>query len=167
VDMRELGLLVISAKLFLQPDYVAGARWENVVSGVRARLLEAFSFDRRDLAQDAVLSVAVAAMQAVPGVDYVDVDAFGAIPEKTTDATGRATRPLTPDEIVARVQSIIGANVSPAGDMLLRLNLARLRQLQGRVRVRPAYAQPNGLIRPAQLVYLSPRVPDTLILNRG
>jgi hypothetical protein len=156
VDVRELELLVISAKVSLQADYV----WETVVSAVRARLLDTFSFDRRELAQDAILSEAVAAMQAVPGVDYVDVDAFGVIPEKTVDPATGALRPLTPAEIVAAAQRLALPDTT--------ISLAnRLPQPYGRVRVRPAYAQSNGLIRPAQLAYLSPQVPDTLILNRG
>jgi hypothetical protein len=156
VAVRELELLVISAKIALQADYV----WENVVSAVRARLLEAFSFDRRELAQDALLSEAVAAMQAVPGVDYVDVDVFGAIPERINDQTTGAPRPLTPGEIVEAVQRLALAATS-----VYQPN--KLRTSPGRVRARPAYAQANGLIRPAQLAYLSPQVPDTLILNRG
>ena len=80
VDTREMLLLVISATVYLQPDYV----WDQVVTNVRTKLLDTFSFDRRELGQDAVLSEAIAVMQAVPGVAYVDVDNFGGIPEKKT-----------------------------------------------------------------------------------
>ena len=157
VRLRELELLVISAKLYLQPDYV----WENVVSAVRARLLDTFSFEHRDLAQDALQSEAVSAMQAVPGVDYVDVDVFGAIPEKTIDPATGTPRPLTPAEIVTAVQLL-----TQTGPVMMPRD-PRLIVRPGRVRARPAWVQPNGLIRAAQLAYLSPQVPDTLILNRG
>ena len=76
--MRELLLLVISANIRILPDYI----WDQVVAQVRRRLLETFSFERRDLGQDVVLSEVISAMQAVPGVAYVDVDVLGGHPRK-------------------------------------------------------------------------------------
>lgn len=141
VDMRELLLLVISAKIYLQADYV----WEKVVSEVRAQLLDAFSFDRRELGQDAMLSEVLAVMQAVRGVAYVDVDVFDAISEKVTDVGVRRLR--TPKEITDLVHGM-----TPPPCDRVPVDLAD---------------NPGDVLHAAQLAFLSPLVLDTLILNRG
>ena len=131
VAVRDVSLLVIEAGVRLLPDY----DWEKVSPKVRAALLDAFAFDRRDLAQDALLSQAVRAVHSVPGVDYVDVDVFDAV--KGT---------LDKDELKRRKD--------------LKLN--------NRLRARAARLEGTGggrSIRPAELLYLSPAVPDTVILK--
>ncbi|HXS04535.1 MAG TPA: putative baseplate assembly protein, partial [Rhodanobacter sp.] len=79
LQVRELLALTLSAKVGLAPDYV----WESVEPQLRAALLDAFGFERRALAQNIYLSEIVACMQAVRGVAWVDVDAFGSIDEAT------------------------------------------------------------------------------------
>jgi hypothetical protein len=143
VDLRELQLLVLSAKVQIDPDY----RWDKVEPRIRAALLDAFSFDRRELGDDALLSVAISVMQGVAGVEWVDVDSFGGIPERVPDAGGR--RLLDPGEIALAVKAIADRG---APDQRVSVNLAA--------------AEPEG-IRPAQLAYLSPLVPATLILNEA
>ena len=91
--VRELMLMVISARVRLMPDY----QWEPVVVRVREALLDAFGFEARELGQDVLLSEVISVMQSVRGVAYVDVDSFGGIPEKINDFGAR--RLLTPDEI--------------------------------------------------------------------
>lgn len=170
VDLRELLLLVMSAKVYLQADYV----WEPVVAKVRSRLLDAFSFDRRELGQDALLSEAIAVMQATPGVAYVDVDIFGAIPEKTADPETKTRRLLTPKEITEFVQTMLdpsygqqpetSRSAPPPPAWLSQLPAGR----QPLDRVIANLAGPeDGTLRPAQLAIFSSLVPDTLILNRG
>ncbi|HSL79712.1 MAG TPA: putative baseplate assembly protein, partial [Pseudolabrys sp.] len=141
VAVRELVLLVISARVRLLPDYV----WEKVVPDIRARLLETFSFDRREPGQDAYLSEAISAAQLVPGVAYVDVDGFGGVAEKNADGSLR-----TPNELIAAAQQIF---TKSKPDRRVPVNLPELPKVGG------------GLIRPAQLACLVPEVPDTLILN--
>jgi predicted phage baseplate assembly protein len=143
VDLRELLLLVLSARVRIAEDHL----WEVVEGRVRTALLDAFSFDRRELGDDALLSVAVSVMQAVPGVEWVDVDTFGGIPERVLDGTVR--RLLEPSEITAAVNAVVAAGEPPAR---VRVNLAE---------------REGGGIRPAQLAYLSPLVPATLILNEA
>lgn len=139
VEVRELMFLVVSAGIAILPDYV----WDAVVTNVRLKLLDTFSFERRELGQDALLSEVVSAIQAVRGVDYVDVDVFGGIPEKISD---QGTRRLqTPDEILAAVK--------------------QLKEPAPRVAVELAGFD-NGVIHPAQLAYLTAEVPATLILNQ-
>jgi hypothetical protein len=126
VETRKLSLLLLSAKVRLLPDYL----WEKVEPKIRAALLAAFSFDRRDLGQDALLSEAVSAIHSVPGVDWVDVDLFDAVDEELIQSGGAPA-----EEPRARI---------PA-------NLALVDK------------QDN--LRPAELIYLSPALPETLILK--
>ncbi len=150
--VRELLLVVISARLRIRADH----QWERVVAAVRAALLEAFSFGRGELGRDLWLSQVIAVIQAVRGVDYVDVDTFGGIPEKipaaSADNTRAERRLLTPDEIAATVQKLVAASeLAGRPEPLLEVNLAALE---------------NDVMRPAQLAVLAPDIPETLILNQ-
>src|SRR6185503_1212339 len=101
VELRELLLIVISANVRILPDYL----WEAVAPKIRAQLLDTFSFERRQLAQDVVLSEIISVIQAVEGVAYVDVDLLRGIPEKTADAQNPGQRrPLTPAEITTKIK---------------------------------------------------------------
>lgn len=139
--VRELLLLVISAGVRLLPDYV----WEKVAPRIRSKLLDALSFENRELGQDVFLSKVISAMQSVPGVAYVDVDAFGGVAEKNADGSVR-----TPNELIAAAQGIV---TKGGPDRRVKVNLPELPKIS------------SGEIRPAQLAYLVPEVPDTLILN--
>ncbi|MBC6961577.1 MAG: putative baseplate assembly protein [Nitrosomonas sp.] len=150
LEVRELMLIVISANIRILPDY----QWEPVVTKVRAMLLDAFSFERRELGQDVLLSEVISVMQAVPGVAYVDVDVLRGIPEKILDKGTGQRRLLTPVEIAEYVtgplKDVQGEEISPAPtEPLPRLvvNLA-------------------DKVSPAQLAFLTPDVPETLILNQ-
>lgn len=147
--VRELMMIVISARVRILPDF----QWEPVVVRVRDALLDAFGFESRELGQDVLLSEVISVVQAVRGVAYVDVDIFGGIPEKQADELVPGERRLlTPDEIASRVQELISASEEMnRPEARLRVNLADFEQ---------------GAIRPAQLAFLAPDVPDTLILNR-
>lgn len=139
--VRELMILVISARVRLLPDYV----WETVAPRIRATLLDKFSFENRELGQDVFLSEVISAMQSVPRVAYVDVDALGGLAEKNDDGTVR-----TPNELIEAARKIVGENKP---DQRVVVHLPELPQ------------SGDGAIRPAQLAYLAPEVPDTLILN--
>jgi hypothetical protein len=155
IEMRELVVLVLSAKVRLLPDYL----WEPVALAIRTGLLETFGFHKRALGQPALLCEVIAAIQSVAGVSYVDVDAFGGIPEKKAelDKNGRPTRRLlTLDELAKKVQEI----VAPPTPKTKGAQTAAQR-----VDVNVA-APELGSLRPAQLAILTPAVPDTLILNQ-
>jgi hypothetical protein len=144
LDARELVLVVISACIRLLPDY----QWERVVTAVRNALLDTLSFEKRDLGQPVYASEVVGAIQTVPGVAYVDLDAFGGAPEMTADGK----RPLTPDEVNDAMQLVYLEDEIPVA-----------------VPAQAARANPYGkppAIRPAQLAILVPGLPETLILNR-
>lgn len=128
VALRKLKLLILSARVKLEPDFL----WEAVEPKLRAALLDTFSFARRELAQDALSSEAVAAIQSQAGVVWADLDVFDAVRESDT-----------PDEL-ARL-------ASPS--------------LHHRIRAEKALPAAGAGILPAELVYLSAAVPDTLILT--
>ena len=131
VAVRELLVVSVTAGVRVRPEY----RWATVEPALRAALLDAFGFDRRELGQDLVPSTVLAVMQAVPGVQYVDLDDLSAIAEESL------------------VAGIAGESPAP------------LQLSADTVRVRPARLGDDGRILPAQLAYLQPAVPDTLILN--
>ncbi|WP_082411681.1 putative baseplate assembly protein, partial [Methylogaea oryzae] len=113
VEMRELVALMLSANIKL----AAGYRWEPVVTEIRAALLNEFGFQKRALGQAAQLCEIVSLIQGVAGVEYVDVDAFGGLPEKRLDLCLQAPRLLTLDELALAAKVI----VTPAlGAYLLR-----------------------------------------------
>ena len=149
--IRELLLLVISARVRLLPDYV----WEKVAPRIRTKLLDTLSFENRELGQDVFLSEVISAMQKIEGVAYVDVDLLGKLVEKNDDGTVR-----TPNELLASIKDQIEPDpkkpnkpTQPPPAQRVRVNLPELPTTSG------------GQIRPAQLAYLTADVPDTLILN--
>jgi hypothetical protein len=147
LDVRELLALTVSAKVGLLPDFA----WESVEPAVRATLLDAFGFERRALAQAVYLSELVACMQAVRGVAWVDVDAFGSLDEATLLAGfGVGDNDKNLDGSSLHTQATVTATTVPP-----------------RVRVLPARYDDNGTLRPAQLAYLPPNVPDTLLLQEA
>ena len=100
VESRELVALVASAKIRLAPDY----QWDPVVTEVRGRLLNEFGFQKRSLARPALLCEFISVIQNTEGVAYVDVDAFGGIPEKKNNDKDGSRRLLTLDEMADAVK---------------------------------------------------------------
>jgi hypothetical protein len=133
VERRNLSLLVISARIKIDPDY----KWENVKTALEGALYATFGFESRELGQDAYAAEATAAMQAVPGVLYVDLDLFAAIPEETT-ITGL-------DDLAKNLlKQGVKERVPAAKD-----------------RIDPQTAKPA----PSRLVILSQDIPSTLLLT--
>ena len=146
--IRELKFIVLQAGVAILPDY----QWEPVITQLREHLLDAFSFERRELGQSIALSEVISVMQSVRGISYVDVDAFGGIPEKITDESGNR-RLLTPEEISDEVR-----NIALRSDQNIKL-------VSQYLDVNFA-AFENKKVRPAQIAFLTPDVPATLILNQ-
>jgi hypothetical protein len=134
VQTRRLKLLVINAGVKVLPDY----HWESVGPNVKAALLDFYSFDRRELGQSAFLSEAVAVMQAVPGVQYVDMRVFDSVAENVTAAQLAG--------LAATLQSLPYVVAAMATQ-------------------NPSATDPAQSILPAELVMLTPDVPDTLTLT--
>jgi hypothetical protein len=134
IALRRLKVLIISAGVKVLPDY----QWETVAVNLRSALLALYSFDNRELGQSAFLSEAVSTMQAVPGVQYVDVRKFDSVAESVT----------------------AGQLAGLAGSLgLLSAVSAEL------AHVSPTATDPSKRILAAELVILTPDIPDTLILT--
>ncbi len=178
VDVRELVLLLIAAKVKVAPDHA----WEVVEPRLRQALLRRLGYEGRELGQPARLSNVLATAHSVPGVDYVDVDVFTGVPASATpeELTGILTdpgppkssvpaHPATYDEKIHTVRASDGETLSaicarhgiPLAE-LLRLNpdITDTRRLP---KGRSVFVFRG--IRPAQLALLSPRAADTLILT--
>jgi predicted phage baseplate assembly protein len=163
VELRELIVLVLSANVRLAADY----QWEPVVTKIRAELLHDFGFQNRALGQHVLLSEIISVIQNIPGVEYVDVDAFGGVPERKPelDKNGKPTGQrilLTLDDIAEFVKQIVSSREVPS----LQKNAKRAESVPvSRVDVNLANFE-NGALRPAQLAIFTDAVLDTLIVNQ-
>lgn len=168
VQPRELIALVLSANIEIDPRH----RWEPVSAAVRARLLDRFGFDRRALGQAALRCEIIAAIQSVPGVVHVDIDAFGGVPQKSLrlNRDGVPERQLlSQTEIASRVLAIArGKAVPPAQAGVGGLFVSDDDEATGwrdGVIAFGGGVDRDGRLRPAQLAVFVPGVPDTLTLN--
>jgi hypothetical protein len=143
VDSRELLMLVLSARIFPDPDYL----WEDVVDRVRARLLDRYSFETQELGQSVVLSEVIALIQAQRGVRYVDVEALGAVPQLTSGGKLRS-----PQEIAAAAKEVIDSAAAEG-------------RPQPFVEVKGIRLDGQSVL-PAQIAFFIPTLPETLLLNR-
>ncbi|MGW1493584.1 putative baseplate assembly protein [Streptomyces sp. NPDC002402] len=178
VDVRELVLLLLAAKVKVAPDHT----WSVVEPRLRRALLTQFGTGRRELGRPARLSEVLATAHSVPGVDYMDVDVFTGVPAS-----------VTPDELtrlaeqLAEPRTAVGARLAEYDEDVHRVtadNGETLTQVAARhgislaelLRMNPDITDTRRLekgravfvhrgIRPAQLALLSPHVADTLILT--
>jgi hypothetical protein len=180
--VRELVFIVIEAAVAILPDY----QWESVEPSLREKLLDAFSFERREIGQSVMLSEVIKVMQSVRGIAYVDVNAFGGVPEKRAlnqqdikilkeehnSAKGNENfllpyqrQILSPDEITNTVAEFL---YKPKSEVLLtsfRKPIAQHLAVQTAAVV-DASSSENKHIQPAQLAFITPEVPSTLVLNQ-
>ncbi|WP_233260116.1 putative baseplate assembly protein [Luteibacter sp. OK325] len=145
LNVRELLALTLSAKIGLLDDFT----WDAIEPVLRARLLERFGFERRELAKGIYLSEIIACMQGVRGVAWVDMDVFGSLDE-TAILTG------------------FGIGTQDEGDDLTGVSRAAEQpatELNSSVPVLGTRYDANGVLKPAQLAYFLANVPDTLLLQ--
>lgn len=136
---RRTKLLVMSAAVALLPDYA----FESVEPKLRAALLEHFGFATRDLGESAFRSQAVAVAQSVEGVAYVDFGIFDSIAEDiSADQLAGLATSLGLQQYVLAEQAMLDPKFDPA-----------------------ASDDPCKQVLPAELVYLTPAIPETLILT--
>jgi hypothetical protein len=140
VELREAVFLIVGARVRVLEDHL----WNDVEPRLRSALLNTLGFERRELGQDVLLSEVIGTMQAVEGVAWVDVDLLDGVSE--TDAAD-------PDTLAAKLEGLT------AGDQ------PKQRVVVHPARIDPAAADPAPLIRRAQLAYLNPALPDTLLLT--
>jgi hypothetical protein len=137
VDICRVRLIVMAAAVGLQPDYV----WDDVVPNVTAAIQALFAFDARALGQTAYLSEATAAAQQVEGVAWVNVKTFDGVPQS-----------ITAGQLAALAATLSLRPYIPAA--LAEVN---------------AKAEPGSTNRilPAELVFMTSDIPETLILAQG
>lgn len=144
VAVRELQAILVSARVKLLADYA----WDATEPRIRAALLDTFSFDRRELGQSVYLSEVVSVIQNVEGVGYVDITAF---------------RGLTQDQLLEMMEENeeTGDETEEEGTRSEPCRAIRVRLAE------PDTSSTSTVreILPAQIAYLLPNVPDTLILN--
>ncbi|MGW6153545.1 putative baseplate assembly protein [Streptomyces sp. NPDC055144] len=178
VDVRELVLLLVAARVKVAPDHA----WEFVEPRLRQVLLRRLGYEGRELGQPARLSDLLAAAHTVPGVDYVDVDVFNGVPASATpeELAELLTDPGAPrssvpaheatyDEKIHTVRDADGETLS-AVCARYGIPLAELLRLNPDITDTRRLAKGRSVfvlrgIRPAQLALLSPRAADTLILT--
>jgi hypothetical protein len=148
LDVRDLRLLVVSARVRIRPEYA----WDRVEASLRQRMLEHFGFDRRELGQDVTSSEVLAVIQAAPGVEYADL---GSVMDNRGlgwidgEQFARLEGENPPDSLIQWVPD------TPPGDARVVAEIARPKDP----------TRNDSPILPAQLVTLSPDVPATLILT--
>jgi hypothetical protein len=147
IAVRELKALLIQAKVGIDPD----ADWSLVEPALRLRVLDHFSFERRQLGQPAYLSEVIAVMQGTRGVAWVDVDAFAGVTEVEVRGAEALRQALNRPREKVRVAALRGrANPDWASN-----------------RSSQDAAPTQQRFLPAQLAYLIPQVRDLLVLNPG
>jgi predicted phage baseplate assembly protein len=143
VELRELMLLVLSARVRINAVYL----WDDVVARVRASLLDRYSFERQELGQSIVLSEVISLIQSQRGVDFVDVDALGAVTQ--FNASGELRSPQDIAKAMGKVVSTAAASGRPAAFVPV-----------AGIRVS------DGAVLPAQICFFIPSLLETLLLNR-
>lgn len=134
---RRLRLIVVAATVGILDDHL----WEDVAPAVRLALLAGFGFTARALGQPAYASEAVAAMQAVTGVSYVDLTVFDSVGEDSSaGALASLARTLTARPFVGAELARVDAGAEPGS---------------------------AGRILPAELAILTPDIPDTILLRQA
>ncbi|GAA1382137.1 hypothetical protein GCM10009639_00880 [Kitasatospora putterlickiae] len=178
VAVRELVLLIVAVSVKVDPDH----SWDLVEPALRRALLDRLGYAGRRLGQSAHLSEVLAAAQAVPGVDRVDVDAFTGVPgsltpeglERLSDRLARP-QPTVPARL-ARFEEQRYRVSDPAGETLTAVAARHGIPVAELLRLNPSVTDTRPLpagrvltvfrgVRPAQLALLSPNLPDTLILK--
>jgi hypothetical protein len=137
VDICRVRLLVIAGGVGLEPDYV----WDDVAPNVTAAVQALFAFDARALGQTAYRSEAAAAIQQVEGVAWVNITTFDSVPQSVTAA-----------QLAALAGTLRLRNYVPAA--LAQVNTE---------------ASPGSTDRilPAELVFMTSDIPETLILTQS
>ncbi|MEJ8655438.1 MULTISPECIES: putative baseplate assembly protein [Streptomyces] len=178
VDVRELVLLLLSARVKVAPDHT----WTVVEPRLRQALLRRFGAGRRELGAPVRLSEVLATAHSVPGVDYVDVDVFTGIPASVTPeelsrfGAPEAARTDTVPARLAQYDEVVHRVTADGGETLTEVatrygvSLAELLRLNADITDTRRLAKGRAVcvfrgIRPAQLALLSPQVADTLMLT--
>jgi hypothetical protein len=187
----EVMLLVISAQVRLHPDYA----WESVAPKIRTTLLDTFGFERRALGQPVFQSEVISTIQNVEGVEYVNMELMDAVDQKriltALKKVQQTQAQQAPEAEAEKLADMLGLelksriDVNLAGPVyhtveeeqtlqkiadLYQITVDELEDLNPQFR-NSGNVLPKGdrllisRLWPAQLAFLTPDVPDTLILT--
>jgi hypothetical protein len=166
----------------------AAYSYDLVEPAVRAAALAAGGFAAHGFGQPVYLSEIISAMQAVPGVEYVDVDLFTALPGTadpvplllallTLTGAGPSVRQVITVQPARFEQDTVTVGTDPTGvpDTLTSIAVLAGTTIEALAALNPALTsitlQPDTQvtvasgIQPAQLALFSPDVPQTLLLR--
>ncbi|MGW9024492.1 putative baseplate assembly protein [Streptomyces sp. NPDC055722] len=176
VAARELRLIVLDAGIKVLPDH----SWDLVEPAVRAALAAEFGFAARTLGRPAYLSEAIATMQSVEGVDYVDVRVFGDVPGDITPirlarlaaelTMAKPCVPSLPAHFEHSEYEVASGDTLTTVTQRFGLHLDELAALNPLLNT--TTLEPRQLltvyhgVRPAQLAVLPYDVPEALTLRR-
>jgi predicted phage baseplate assembly protein len=151
---RELRLLFVNARVRLDPAY----RWDLLEPKIRAVMLERFGFEARDLGQSVTSSEVLSVIQGVPGVEYVDLgdDKKHSDPNEGKKHSGLGWIDAKRLEALGVVRNINNL-IQWATNNRIEARLAEVKP--------PEVDHQSEWAAPAQMLFLTPLVPDTLILS--
>jgi hypothetical protein len=179
VAPAELALIILGATVAHDP----GVDWSVVESAVRAALLDAFGYSRRALAQDVLVSALSAAAHSVGAVRSFTVDSLAVVASSAAPSTlaGLAaplSGPVPPAITVPGASLRILSAPVLAQDSLAAFAARNSVSIAQVVLANPQLDQVvftgiapdttlvvSNTIAPAQVAYLSPEVPETIILR--
>ncbi len=154
VGLRAKLVIAGAARVKVHPDHL----WSLVAPKVRAALLDTFSYDRREFGQPVFPAEVIAAIQKVPGVDYVDLDALEAISE---EQARRAVGDPNVPPATTRVPTAGQQTTAPDCDDG-RAILPRFARVPEATQTTPVFPQDS---LPAEIAYLPPDLADLFILT--
>jgi hypothetical protein len=160
VELRRKLIIAGAARVRVDPDYL----WTNVAPAIRAVLLKRFGYELREFGQPVYPAEIVAAIQGVPGVSFVDLDALGGIdPEKILPPKqSSAPLPSTPAATTppATAPTVAAAEPSRRPDELQPVRVEGVKPIIPRL-ARRAHHQ----LKPAEIAYLTPELAELFILT--
>ncbi len=161
VALVDVSLLVIQASVHLLPDYPL----ELVEPQIRTAMLNAFGFEQRELGQPVFQSEVISVIQGVAGVDYVRLEIMGAVSQDRLLQTLKqvALHSSDPDLDAQKEEPGETDEEERAEELLELLGLSSAQDVSVQLARFTLVPQPH--IAPAQLAFLSPNIPDTLILG--
>ena len=168
---REHLLLAVGALIKTLPDY----EWEPVEQTVRNKLLFDFGFENRGFGQGIYHSELVKTIQDIEGVAHVELDLFQAVdgallskdlsleikPNIPANLAGEKWLKVNKDQSVESVAGLFASKTDPKTIQRLNKNLPK--ESSGKFPRNRSIKLSNTW--PAQIIYLSPQVPETLLLR--
>ena len=164
VALREKIVITGAARVRITPDRL----WSLVAPNIRAALLDTFSYDRREFGQPVFASEVIAAIQNVPGVEYVDLDELRGVRDANVRAvlSGSASTPLESTTAVRVAKAIF-----TTGSAATEVGAPSIDCDQGRT-ILPSFAHLPKNTEPllqhfvaAEIAYLPPELADLFIVT--